>query len=326
MKSDGIASHLSQTGLTEEWVATTAHRNSHYAQAVRRVMEGGGVSAREAWKLLQAMAPVPCHAPLVRLGSRFDGGYLVPLDFLGITTALAAGNETNKEFEDDLAEGLGLQVHLCDRSSSEDAFSTAWNAEQQSLCKAWLGEDPFPDFLSINDWIRESAPSGNFLLKMDIEGYEYSNLLALEDVFLKRVRILVVEFHFLHRLGYPNFFFLAFQPVMERLLSSFDVVHLHPNNYEPLVKLCENFFVPRVLEATFLRKEPSVTTRPKARTPVILPHPLDQSNASTHHPLFLGPPFLRHADRKRSEEEQKAALRRWRNLSKGRQGIVGQKP
>ena len=51
--------------------------------------------------------------------------------------------------------------------------------------------------MTMESWVNESIgdASGDLLLQMDIEGYEYETLLAMPDSLLRRFRIIVVEFH-----------------------------------------------------------------------------------------------------------------------------------
>jgi hypothetical protein len=83
----------------------------------------------------------------------------------------------------------------------------------------------------------------SILVKMDIEGAEYAiipELLKESD----EVSLLIVEFH---DCGHMWTDFVA---IIAEICRSFTVVHVHGNNYMPLIPSTK---VPEVLEITFLR-------------------------------------------------------------------------
>ena len=57
--------------------------------------------------------------------------------------------------------------------------------------------------ISINKWIEEK--DREIILKIDIEGDEYSILANISDQNLKKVRILIIEFHDLRNLRSNSF-------------------------------------------------------------------------------------------------------------------------
>ena len=87
-------------------------------------------------------------------------------------------------------------------------------------------------------------------------------LLSTPIDFLKRFRILVVEFHSFHRVRNDYFLENIGIPVFEKLEKVFDVVHIHPNNIAQNVPFL-NFYLPHALEITFHRKDRRKTTPTK---------------------------------------------------------------
>jgi hypothetical protein len=101
------------------------------------------------------------------------------------------------------------------------------------------------------------------------------------DELLKQFRILVVEFHDLHKL-FDSVAFKLFSACFEKLLQYFYVAHIHPNNMGTCVT-SGDLAVPKYLEFTFYNKRRVTETRPH----VIFPHPLDASNDPAAPPLDL---------------------------------------
>ena len=86
---------------------------------------------------------------------------------------------------------------------------------------------------------------------MDIEGCEYQSLLSMPEKYLKKFKIIVIEFHDLERLEKTRFLNQIFDPVINKILNYFDCVHIHGNNFDQPDKNGD----PIHLEVTFLRNE-----------------------------------------------------------------------
>jgi len=102
-------------------------------------------------------------------------------------------------------------------------------------------------------------------LQMDIEGYEYEVILSTPQALLDQFRILVIEFHELDKL-FDAFVFNMFSDCFEKLLESFYVVHIHPNNCTEVVRRGE-IEVVRTMEFTFLNKRRAVKVVPQTKFP-----------------------------------------------------------
>jgi hypothetical protein len=80
---------------------------------------------------------------------------------------------------------------------------------------------------------------------------------------------MVIEFHELDKI-FDAFDFTLISACFEKLLKSFYVVHIHPNNTSEVVKRGD-IAIPAVMEFTFLNKR-----RAKRNTvQTAFPHPLD---------------------------------------------------
>jgi hypothetical protein len=116
---------------------------------------------------------------------------------------------------------------------------------------------------------------------MGIEGAEYGVLVATPIEILRWFRIMVIKFHDLGCLFYRpsfNFFKLAF----DKLLTEFNVVHIHPNNLSPPIEF-DDIQIPPLLEFTFLRKD-RMQPESFARE---LPRPLDSPCCPKFHDQAL---------------------------------------
>jgi Methyltransferase FkbM domain len=218
---------------------------------------------------LSAMRPIATDKPLIRLGPAADGGYLIPDDLDGVRYCFSPGVANSSAFEADLAS-RGIQSFMADYSV--DGPATA--SPMFHFSKRYLGAITDNVFITLSDWIQQSIShnDGDLILQMDIEGSEYDVIFQTPEEIWKRFRIVVIEFHDLNTVFQPLGLKLL-SLCMSKLLSVFDMVHIHPNNGCGLIRRGE-LEIPRMIEVTLLRKD-----RVGARQPAALfPHPLDRPN------------------------------------------------
>ena len=198
------------------------------------------------------LRPVNNGYQLLRIGSNSDSGYLVPNDFDGISHCFSAGCDENWTFELDLQKRFGIYSHLID---SEDKRPSDLTSEHTYTPK-WLGSNTTKKYITLNDWVslNYSDVDGDYILQMDIEGYEWLTLLNLDEKFFSKFRILIIEFHGAKHLVNKKHFDGTFRPIINQLTKHFDPVHIHGNNCCGLVTY-EKFSFPEVFEITFHRKD-----------------------------------------------------------------------
>ncbi len=115
------------------------------------------------------------------------------------------------------------------------------------------------NFLSFNQIFKNLnlSSSKKYILKMDIEGWEWG-FLAKIDMNKFDIPIITVELHFLplisikETLLLPYMFFRKYK-ILEKLLSFFYVYHLHANNYHYLT--FKKFRFPSYIELTLINKK-----------------------------------------------------------------------
>ena len=105
--------------------------------------------------------------------------------------------------------------------------------------------DKIKDKIDINlNNIFDKIQSNKNLLKIDIEGNEYSIIEQINQN-SSNIKMLIIEFHFIRSNKD------LFTNSVKKLLSNFDIIHLHANNYFNLENY-DTFF--EVLEITFVNK------------------------------------------------------------------------
>jgi hypothetical protein len=234
----------------------------------------GLTSKQELRELISKLAPVNSGKKLLRLGPKGDGGYLVPDDLDGIEACFSPGVCLVSGFEKDCAD-RGIKVFMADRSVDQPAAMH----ELFHFTKKYVGVTTNEDFMTIDNWVSLSMPGSksDLILQIDIEGYEYENILAMSDSLMNRYRIIVAEFHDLDQLWSYPFFRLASR-ALDKILQTHSCVHIHPNNIQPPLKK-QGLSIPPSLEFTFLRND-RLTDRTYAN---IFPQPLDSDNSDKPH-------------------------------------------
>ena len=233
-------------------------------------------SEKKISKTLKKLLPYEIDVQLIRLGEKNDGGYLVPDDFVGIDKNYSAGVGFLTQFEKDLETRYLIKSNMLDFNEIEKKILPS----KASFLKKKLGLVSNKQEISINDWIIQDDK--DIILKLDIEGDEYASLIDISEENLKKVRILVIEFHDLRNLR-NNIFLNLFDKVINKLDNYFYVSHLHINNISKIKKIGD-YLVPDMIEMTFIRKNRVKNFSSKFS---ILPHKLDSKTVNNVKEKFL---------------------------------------
>ena len=180
---------------------------------------------------------------LKRYGSVGDGGYVLPINAVNKSKFLISGGiENNNEFEINLAR-LGITGIQIDNSIDKPpAFH-----KNLSFIRATLGNIHEVD---INKLITRFPARASGILKLDIEGAEYSVINSLKN--LDRFSAITVEFHDLYKISEDNFW-NNFKSILLKLKKYHGVVFIAPNNCCGYTIL-GGFPIPNVMEITFAKK------------------------------------------------------------------------
>jgi len=206
----------------------------------------------------------------VRIGGRFDGGYVLPSISLNCDAVVSIGVGLDVSF--DLHFGnLGAQVLQFDHTVEHSPISH----QNLTFHKLGWGVGNDETHLSFAGICARLLPFGarHPLLKFDIEGAEYDVFPTVDEKDLAQFEVITCEIHDLHRLE-DAAFFRKVRCVLEKLTSHHVAVHLHANNYAGIAAV-HGVPIPQVLEITFLRRDldsfPHLSLEP-------IPGPLDGPN------------------------------------------------
>ena len=194
------------------------------------------------------------EVPLLRAGSKYDGGYLIPHFARGEIDALfSPGVAANASFEMHFAE-QGVNCYLVDGSINR----TPEIHENIFFEKAWLSANKIDSqkHLTLVEWISSSgyAESRSLGLQMDIEGSEWAIFQSTDSEVLKQFKFITVEFHWLQASSKYQAA-LVVEDCIKKLLETHSPVWIHPNNGDFAIPLWGSVRYPPLLETTFLRND-----------------------------------------------------------------------
>ena len=183
--------------------------------------------AREA--LFAELQPVKLrNCELARFGEKNDGGYLLCGNLLkDVGSAYSYGISGYDGWGCDVSTRLSVPVHQYDCFNTTQPSCPSGRPVFHAECVAGKRrndeEGRLFDSLQ-SQFVRNGDAEKHLVVKMDVEGAEWDSILQTPDEVLARIDQLVFEFHGVSDTG-------RYLPVIAKLKRTFEIVHLHFNNY-----------------------------------------------------------------------------------------------
>ena len=202
---------------------------------------------RSMLQSLNLLKPKSHSLKMIRAGSIFDGGYVIPEEALKVDALFSPGVADNCDFELQFAES-GIKCFMADYSVS----NTPLEHDNFSFIKMFIEPVPSEIAITLDQWVASTeTTSRDLFLSMDVEGAEYRIIPTLDDDLLLRFKYVTLELHDLHKLHSREFLKL-FLSTMNRILQNYSIVHLHANNFSPRLRIWDKKFA-SVMEITLIR-------------------------------------------------------------------------
>lgn len=203
--------------------------------------------------IMSAMTTRRVREPLMRLGSEFDGGYVVLKKDYSDSFLVSAGISNNNDFEMSFAE-LGGHAHQVDYTVESAPKKHPNLTFEASRVVGEYGKSEIFD-VTLDDLYNRHIKNTSFesqanVLKMDIEGSEWEILDS--STMLHNFDQVLLEIHYLERFANDKFQF-KYISAINKLFANFFPVAIAGNNCCGFVTI-GGFSVPRVLEMTLLNK------------------------------------------------------------------------
>lgn len=241
-----------------------------------------GITPPASQQLWQSFQVCGQCANFVRLGEANDGGYLTCMDGIQpgqLAAAYSMGVEQHDQWSEDVATWLKVPVHQFDCTVDSSSCQTchfykrcivaadALHPVQGHENEGWTLAQ------ALAQTSQSDAADHSLLMKMDIEASEWPIFASEPLEALNKFGQLIVEFHWLQEPANHPLYLQAMQHI---LAAGFKVAHLHGNNNSPMFIQDSQFYVPEVLEVTFVHG----AARPQGCSPDQLYETLDSPNAA----------------------------------------------
>jgi hypothetical protein len=182
----------------------------------------------------------------VRLGASNDCGYVCLDDFNGMEAALSLGIAAEVSWDLEMAE-RGLIVYQYDHTVQGPPIRHA----NFRFHRRQIGANAGHDSESIESALAQARLTRphSAIMKIDIDDDEWPAFAATSAATLDVFTQVLGEFHGFNNILDDDWYEQAFA-VLTKLNETFAVVHVHANNYRPLLAI-GNLLFPEVLEVTY---------------------------------------------------------------------------
>ena len=177
-----------------------------------------------------------------RIGSKYDGGYIVCLDInQNYDMIISGGAGNNISFEKELISIIDQDCIIYDHTVNIKNIHNYHNLNNKKLIhsKTKLNKNNQHFFNFINTY-------KNIFLKLDIEGGEYELLECLTQEQIRRFKQIVIEIH--RPYAYNKF------NLIKKLFTNHRLIHLHANNCCGTTNII-GIEMPKIIELTLIRND-----------------------------------------------------------------------
>ena len=206
---------------------------------------------------------------LMRVGGSTDGGYVMAKPLTG-SGALSIGVGADVSWDQEIA-ARGIPVAMFDHTIRKPPALVPNSTFHRIGIGSTETRDlrPLDQLVSLTGW----AGRDDLLLKMDVEGAEWSAMTQPRPVDLEPFTQIVIELHGLGGLRDERTA-TSVLAAIEHLCASHIPIHVHANNYDELVRFGSWWF-PDAIEVSFIRRDLLPHAKPASKLRTDLDAPCD---------------------------------------------------
>ena len=244
------------------WVQITLYSNSInqikfqndivYKSAELESVKARSVNLNTLLEILFLLRPKKIGSEfMIRIGPKGEGGYVLYNNLEKISKLISIGIAKDTSFEEDFSQHTLGKVHI----ELYDHTDRPVRKLPPNFTFHSIGigdsDNPSKQLLTLRTIIDHSVQFSDIsILKIDIDGAEYETLNEVESHLYNRFDQIIIELHDISELNVANGKMLD---VISKILRDFNVIHLHPNSFEPWINVY-GICLPKVLEITLLNK------------------------------------------------------------------------
>jgi hypothetical protein len=207
---------------------------------------------RRLRELTQLLSPMDISgAKYRRIGRDYDGGYVMVDDFpSSIEAAYSLGINDDVSWDEEIAN-RGIPIFMYDHTIDRlPKLNPLFKFFREGVSGSAAGAG----FETLSNLIRRNGHQNakNLILKMDIEGYEWSVLKDTPDELMEKFSQIVVELHDITPKG-TDYEFQGILSVLKKINTTHQAVHVHANGNSQVYWFC-GLALPSLLEVTFVRR------------------------------------------------------------------------
>ena len=187
-----------------------------------------------------------------RVGKNYDGGYVMLDDLASrrIDAAYSFGISDDVSWDEEIA-GLGIDIYMYDHTIEK---LPKQNSRFHFFKEGVTGDPEEEGLETLSNLVRRNGheKSGNLILKMDIEGYEWSVFEETSSAVIGQFLQIVIELHGLIPSRSTEDLSQVLS-VLKKMNQTHQSVHVHANGHCPISWLGE-LALPNLLEVTYVRR------------------------------------------------------------------------
>jgi len=187
-----------------------------------------------------------------RVGQDYDGGYVMLDDILShkVDAAYSFGISNDVSWDEDIAN-LGIEVYMYDHTIDK---LPKQNSRFHFFKKGVTGDPEEVGLSTLTNLLirNDHQDSKNLILKMDIEGYEWSVFNETSNDVIGQFSQIVIELHGLNPNKTKEELFEIIE-ALKKINETHQSIHVHANGECPVSWLGE-MALPHLLEVTYIRR------------------------------------------------------------------------
>ena len=227
-------------------------------------------TGNKVYEALKLLRPYDIDLKKIRLGSRYDGGYVMVDNMTPDQVVLSYGLGGEISFDAEMAN-RGHQCYMFDHTIQGLPMTHPnFHYYAEGVAGSNRSEKPF---YTVEEHLERFSIRGNrLILKMDVEGAEWDAMSRMPDAVLARFEQVAIEMHEFGSMREAAFLEKV-RATLERLNRHFTLYHVHANNNNPMESVA-GFPVFNLLELSYVKT--AIVKRSPSRT--FYPTDLDSPN------------------------------------------------
>lgn len=242
-------------------------------------------ATREYYELLRSRLKIKkvVGKNFVRVGRHNDGGYIMVDNFTAGGVAYSFGISNDVSWDSDMA-ARGYEIFMYDPTiDALPAQNSKFHFFREGIAGLEIRERSLN---TLENFVRRNGhfDNDNMILKMDVEGAEWSFLSTVSSELLSRFDQMVFEFHFMVE-EKDQSVMNATLACISKINRTHSLVHLHANNNVACLMLDDKILIPNVLELTYVKTANYELVDDEN---ICLPASIDEPNAKNIPDIPLG--------------------------------------